>query len=80
MKNYSAAANQVSQLSDPIRHKFVGGKKVLVFVHKGKYYDRLLYVGDKTVDKIIEFLNQGFKHCFCKHIDAKCAYLAYINV
>ena len=71
MKNYLAAANQVSQLSDHICHKFVGGKNVLVFVYKGKYYDCLLYVGDKTVDKIIKFLNQGRNHCFCKHIDAK---------
>ena len=69
MKNYLSAANQVSQLSDPIRHKFVKGKKVLVYVHKGVYYNRLLYVGDKTEDKIIEFLKRGWNHRFCNHVD-----------
>ena len=70
MNNYLAVANQVAQLLDPIHHKYVEGKKVLVFVHKGKYYDRLLYVGDYTNHKIIEFLNQGDNHQYFKRIDA----------
>ena len=77
MKNYLSAANQVSQLSDPICHKFVKGKKVLVYVHEGVYYDRLLYVGNKTEEKIIEFLNRGRNHRFCKHVDANWSFFAF---
>ena len=70
MNNYLAVANQVAQLLDPIHHKYVEGKKVLVFVHEGKYYNHLLYVDKYTNHKIIQFLNQGHNNCYYKHIDA----------
>ena len=67
--NLLSAANQLAQLSDPVKHKVVKGKKVLVYLHKNKLYDKLLYIGESTSEKILEFLNIGRNHCLCEAVD-----------